>query len=280
MRLTAVILAMGLMMIAGRAAGQVAAGQPDRWRLTGQTVQLPPADPRSMRILAARLSKPYASVNTLGGEGRIYLPANDRVDARWGMVVWISPSNDDDLLGATYRRVFQRLRLIVITPLSAGNEVPVVRRLSLALRCAEYAKKTYTLNPQRLYVAGFSGGGRCASWLGVLYPDLFQGAMPICGCDYFRPMPVPNNPGKLWPADYRPPPGNLLRLAKKNVRFALLTAQYDDNRLQTKTLYTHGFLRDRFEHVTYLEAPNLGHEPPLAGWIERGIRAMEGNQGK
>ncbi|MCC7408721.1 MAG: hypothetical protein IT442_11665 [Phycisphaeraceae bacterium] len=279
MRLTVptIILTAGLMAIAGHAAGQVA-GQPDRWRLTDQTVQLPPADPRSMRILAARLGKPYASVNTLGGESRIYLPADGRVDARWGMVVWISPSNDDDLLSATYRRVFQRLRLIVITPLSAGNEAPVARRLSLALRCAEYAKKTYELDPQRFYIAGFSGGGRCASWLGVLYPDLFRGAMPICGCDYFRPMPVPNNPGKLWPADYRPPPGNLLRLAKKNVRFALLTAEHDANRLQTKTLYSQGFLRDRFEHVTYLEAPNLGHEPPLAGWLERGLAVMEGDR--
>lgn len=276
--MTAAFLVMCL--TAGTAhADEPADAQPDRWRLTGQTVQLPPADPRSMRILAIRLKKPPDSISMLGGQARIYLPADGQVDRTWGLIVWISPADNDEL-PAAYRRVFQRLKLIVITPLDAGNNVSVTDRLSLAVRSAEYASRTYPFERRRLYVSGFSGGGRCASWLGVLYPDLFQGAMPICGCDYFRPMPVPNNPGKLWPADYRPPPGNLLRLAKKNVRFALLTAQYDDNRLQTKTLYTHGFLRDRFEHVTYLEAPNLGHEPPLAGWIERGIRAMEGNQGK
>lgn len=247
----------------------------DRWRLVGQTIQLPQADPRTMRVLGARLGQAPGNISSLGGEARLYLPADGAVDVKWGLIVWISPYNDDEL-PETYRRVFQRLKLIAIMPLGAGNEVAVARRLGLALRCAEYATKTCTLDPQRIYVAGFSGGGRCASWLGVLYPDRFRGAMPVCGCDYFRPVPVPNNPGKLWPADFRPPPRNVLNLAKKNVRFALLTAEHDANRLQTKTLYSQGFLRDHFEHVVYLEAPNLAHEMPLAGWLERGVAVMEG----
>jgi len=272
--MTTVFLAMCLATVAAR-ADEPTDTQPDRWRLTGQTVELPPADPRSMRILAIRLKTPPDSISVLGGQARIYLPADGQVDRTWGLIVWISPANEDEL-PATYLRVFKRLRLIVISPLDAGNSVPTAGRLSLAVRCADYAARTYRFERRRLYVSGFSGGGRCASWLGVLLPEMYRGAMPICGCDYFRPIPVPGSPGKFWKTDFRRPTRSVLDQAKKNVRFVLLTSEHDDNRQQTRTTCTAGFMPDGFQHVTYLEAPEKAHEMPLAGWLERGIRALDG----
>ncbi|MCC7145675.1 MAG: hypothetical protein IT443_04450 [Phycisphaeraceae bacterium] len=250
--------------------------KPSSSRLVSQTVYLGKADPKLTRMLTARLGrameKPPENSESSGATARLYLPAVEPVSPPWGLIVWISP-HDDEELPPTYLRVFKRLKFIAICPQNAGNNQNVIQRLTLALQAAEYARGRYSIDPKRVYVAGFSGGGRCASRLGVIYPDLFQGAIPICGCDYFRPIPVPGQPGKRWDADYRPPPPNLLMQARKESRFVLVTADHDGNQPQTAATFKLGFLKDRFEHVTYLQVPEKGHEPILAGWLEKALAA-------
>ncbi|HEV8608386.1 MAG TPA: PHB depolymerase family esterase, partial [Tepidisphaeraceae bacterium] len=133
----------------------------------------------------------------------------------------------------------------------------------------------YDISPNRIFISGASGGGRVSSMLGVCYPDIFKGGMYIIGCNYYREMAAPNAGGQVWRRGYAPPPGEILIQAKKNVSHVLLTGEKDGNREQTKIYYENGFKKDGFLHVTYLEVPGMGHQPPNSEWFERGLAAME-----
>ena len=43
--------------------------------------------------------------------------------------------------------------------------------------------KRYAVDPQRVFVSGFSGGARVAMRLALAYPDLFRGALMDAGSD-------------------------------------------------------------------------------------------------
>jgi poly(3-hydroxybutyrate) depolymerase len=134
-------------------------------------------------------------------------------------------------------------------------------------------KKLYEIDANRVYISGVSGGGRISSMLGVCYPDVFKGGIYIVGCNYFREMTAPNTGGKVWHRGYAQPPADLFNQAKKNVSHVLLTGETDMNREQTKEYYEKGFKKDGFLHVTYIEVPGMGHQPPNSEWFEKALLA-------
>jgi poly(3-hydroxybutyrate) depolymerase len=170
--------------------------------------------------------------------------------------------------------VLDKHHLIWISANRAGNSRSVMVRLGLALDAAANMKTRYSIDPDRIYVAGGSGGGRCASMLGVSCPDVFHGGVYIIGCDYFREIPT-GEPNKIWPRSYSQPSPRLLGFAKQRSRHVLLTGEQDMNRPQTKANFEQGFRRDGFEHVEYLEVPGMGHRLPPADWIEKAVQFLD-----
>jgi predicted peptidase len=53
--------------------------------------------------------------------------------------------------------------------------------MRLALEVLEHVKKTYSIDAERVYVAGQSVGGFAAWNLVAEYPQLFAAAIPVCG---------------------------------------------------------------------------------------------------
>jgi predicted esterase len=192
----------------------------------------------------------------------------------WGLFVWVSPGGRGNLHEG-WRDVLQKHKLVWIGPNKIGNERAIWCRMGLAIDAVHNMKKIYNIDPNRVYIAGASGGGRISSMLGVCYPDVFKGGMYIIGCNYYREMTAPNTGGKVWHRGYAPPPAEILNQAKKNVSHVLLTGETDGNREQTKIYYEQGFKKDGFLHVTYIEVPGMGHQPPNAQWFEKGLLAME-----
>jgi len=204
----------------------------------------------------------------------LYLPPPDDSGEPWGLLVWISPFETGGMPEA-YRPILDRHRLIGVSPLDAGNERNLAHRLGLALDAAHNVMAQYDIAPDRVYVAGFSGGGRCSSWLAMNWPDVFPGAIPTCGCDFYRPMKVPDQPGKFWRATFHAPLAPQLLAARTRSRFVLLTGEQDTNRLQTHTIFTQGFQRDGFRYATYMEVPGLGHAPAPPEWFEKAIIELD-----
>ena len=208
---------------------------------------------------AIREQDPDAGEYVLAEETfQVLVPESYAPGEGWGVLAWISPiAFGGSLRPATLEALAAR-KLIWVGANHAGNERPIWDRTWLALDALHNMRAFYDLDPERFYVGGYSGGGRAASRIGVLYPDAVAGAWSLYGCDYFREVPVPERPGARWPAKYPRPPAKELRRVQKETRFVLVTGPRDFNFTQTRATRDQ-MLEDGFEHVTYLEIPGADH---------------------
>jgi pimeloyl-ACP methyl ester carboxylesterase len=163
--------------------------------------------------------------------------------------------------------------LLWIGSVNSGNDrEPVVQRIMLAIDAVGEMMRRYRIDESRVYVAGLSGGGRMASQAAMAFPDVFSGAMPIAGVDYYRQVPVPNTEYQ-YRAFARPGP-ELLRKLLTESRLVLVTGEKDFNKPQTEVVYR-AMVADRFRHAHYLEQPGLGHANPDAEWFDKALALLD-----
>lgn len=192
----------------------------------------------------------------------LVVPESYQPDVPHGLLVWVSPSPIGGASRPDLLRELALRRLIWVGANDAGNERPRWVRFALALDAAHNLAKHYRIDPERIYIAGYSGGGRISSVLSVVYPEVFRGGLFMVGCDWFRPLPIPDRPGTHWPVLYPKPGKHDLDLAKSRNRYVFLTTERDFNRIQTREVF-HAFEREGFAHTTYLEVPGIGHYGPV-----------------
>lgn len=222
------------------------------------------------------LRVPDASGYDIGGESfQIYIPEIDPPAAGYGLLVWISPTGFGGFLRPGMEEVFERHALIAVGADGAGNPRAVWDRWGLALDAVMGLRDLFPVDSDRVYVAGYSGGGRVASGLATHYPEVFSGGFSWFGVDHFHDLPVPDRPGKLWPRDFQKPSPDALRRAREESRFVLLTGEKDFNRSQTLAVFEH-LQRDGFRHLTLFDIPEATHYFGVpADWMERGIEALD-----
>ena len=202
---------------------------------------------------------------------RVILPKNEETNQALGLLVWISAENNarvsEDLVAQLAAH-----RLLLVSPLKAGNDRHPLDRFRLALDGACNMCRLYPVDTKRIYVGGFSGGSRIASMLGVAYGDLFAGTLCICGVNFYLDVRGPG--GEQYPGTFIPDPGALAR-AKQVGRFALITGETDPNRPSTKVLAQTGFRLEGFNRVLYLEVPGMGHAIPGAASLKQALDFLE-----
>jgi hypothetical protein len=203
----------------------------------------------------------------------VYVPPAYDGKEPYGLVVWVSFGGGGVVADKTWIDVLNRRKLIWIGPNMAGNSRYWPVRVGLSLDAAANIKSLYRIDEKRVYSAGFSGGGRAASMLGIGFPDVFTGGCYICGCDFYRDVPLAE-PGRFWQRNFFPPPQPVFKLAKTNSRHVLVTGEGDTNQDQMECNYK-AFINDGFQHVTVFEVPRLGHRTPDAKWFEKAIDALD-----
>ena len=118
----------------------------------------------------------------------------------------------------------------------SGNTRLPWNRVGLALDAAYNAARYYEIDPERVYVGGYSGGGRIATALTLFYPEVFRGGLFVYGVDFYRRISVPDRPGSDWLPWFPVPPKATLSQLRDDSRLVLLTGDRDFNRLQTETV--------------------------------------------
>ncbi len=230
-------------------------------RYGGEPEEIAAADPRQ------------GSYDLSAESFELFVPESYAPERPHGVFVWLAPIPFGGFTSPELAEVLAARRLIWAGANRAGNRRATWNRVGLALDAVHNLERLFSIDRRRVYVAGYSGGGRLASSLSMLFPEVFSGAFPQFGCDYFEPVAVPDRPGALWPARF-PPPRDLARL-KREGRFVLLTGERDFNRSQTWAI-SERMLRDGFERVTYLEIPSADHYHGFdREWFERGIEALD-----
>lgn len=202
---------------------------------------------------------------------RLVIPKTYSHKARWGLFVYINADASANIPGE-YAAILEKHKLIAVSPYKSGNERNLFDRFRLAIDANFNLTRRFNIDPDRVYVSGISGGARVASMLAVAYADLFSGAIPFCGVNFYTD--IPSDPGKAWPPDYIPVEP-ALKIAKSEGRFVLVTGEKDFNLKNTKAVYELGFKKEGFKHALLLEVPGLGHQPPSAEWFEKGLDFLD-----
>jgi pimeloyl-ACP methyl ester carboxylesterase len=116
--------------------------------------------------------------------------------------------------------ILNRNSTILVTAANSGNDAPTLdRREPLALLAAHNILTQYPVDPQQVYIGGFSGGARVALRLALGYPDLFHGALLNAGSD------------PVGTADVPLPPADLVRRFQESTRLVFLTGERDQENL-------------------------------------------------
>ena len=203
---------------------------------------------------------------------QLLVPKTHRAEEPWGVFVWISPS-DSARVPQEWEAVLARRRLLFVGALKAGNSRNILDRIRLAVCASAGMRERFTIDERRVYVSGFSGGGRVASMLGVAYADMFTGVASFMGVNFYTDLPSADAK-KLYPPQFIPDE-QVLEIAKRRSRFALVSSEKDFNRADTRIVWEQGFKKEGFPTVAYLEVPGIGHSLPPAEWLEKALQFLD-----
>ena len=194
----------------------------------------------------------------------------------WGLFIWIS-AGDAPTIPADWEPVLAARKLLFVGAFKSGNPRSIFDRVRLAVDANIGMRRKFNVDGRRVYVSGFSGGARVASMIGVGYGDMFSGAIPFMGVNFYTELPA--GEGKKFNVSYLPD-DEVLELAKKKCRYVLVTGEKDFNRMNTRSAHEHGFKKEGFANVLYLEVPALGHALPGAKTLEQGIEFLDVGKGR
>jgi predicted esterase len=190
----------------------------------------------------------------------IYVPADS--GRRYSLLVFVSPWPRAEV-PAQWIAALDRHDMILVTAARSGNDADAMdRREPLALLAAHNVMAQYAVDPQRVYIGGFSGGSRVALRLALGYPELFHGVLLNAGSD------------SIGNADLPLPPAELFRQFQDSMRLVYVTGERDDAHLVDDTHSRQSLAKwCVFDVDTQTEA-RASHEPADASAFARALDAL------
>lgn len=187
------------------------------------------------------------------------------------LFVWISATDGGGMQGQL-RESLQKRGFIYVGANETGNEIWPPIRFRAAIDAVFNLKKLYNIDPKQIYIAGNSGGGRCASEVSITYPDVFTGGgFYVIGCNFWDRLPT--DKGGFYPGFLPKRDKKLFDLAKMHY-YVFLTGSDDFNRDGTiKAYYAYG--KNGFKNCFYNETNGLGHNTPPAEDIEKAFAFID-----
>lgn len=162
---------------------------------------------------------------------------------------------------AQWQTVCRQAGVAFAGPYDAGNDCPAPRRIRIVLDVLDDVRRRMPIDPDRTYVAGFSGGARVACGIAFALPELFGGAAVACGAESLR--------NESW----------LRRRVADRLSVALLTGETDFNRGELER-FRGPVLSAVGVRTKVWVVPKLGHAVPDAArlaeafrWLEEGVSA-------
>lgn len=131
---------------------------------------------------AAKLPRDYDSTQQ---SYQLFVPKQYAKEKAWPLVVFISPGDQPTGFSA-WQKPCESRSMLFCSPYKAGNNCPPVQRVRIVLDMLDDVRRTYHIDPEQTYLAGFSGGGRMACAIGFALPEYFGGVIPVCGTN---PLP-------------------------------------------------------------------------------------------
>jgi hypothetical protein len=185
----------------------------------------------------------------------MYVPESYDPDIPAGLMVYISPS-DSGWTPKGWRTVLDDENLIWISANASGNEVMVAKRMIYAVLAPQIAAAAYKIDTDRVYLSGFSGGGKVSGMVAIDFANLFRGAIYICGAE-----------NRIDEAS------ELISQVKKN-RYVFLTGSEDFNRDLTYKIHR------RYEtagvpNIELIKVPRMSHSNPNTLYFRKAVNYLD-----
>jgi hypothetical protein len=165
-------------------------------------------------LARARAGLSAQPIDLAGERFAVYVPPT-APPGGYGLMVFVPPWPEAKL-SAGWGPVLDRYGLIFVSAARSDNETSALaRREPLALLAEQNIVRRYRVDPERIYIAGFSGGSRIAMRLALGYPDVFRGALLNAGAD------------PIGDGDIALPPKDLFAQFQQSSRLVYLTGQRD-----------------------------------------------------
>ena len=187
---------------------------------------------------------------------QLYVPETYDANNPAGVVVYVSPTQKGGP-PRTWNQPLGDKNLIWIGANDSGNRVGVGKRMFLAMLAPKVLAREYALDSNRIYVAGFSGGGKTASRVAVARPEVFRGGIYIAGAE-------------AWGTTTPPPKLDIIR---QNYH-VFLTGTSDFNERLTRRVYA-SYNAAGVENCELIVVNRLGHELPGRRVFVRAIEYLD-----
>ena len=189
----------------------------------------------------------------------VYQPTAQPPPHGFALLVFVPPWQDARLPPG-WAVVLERLGAVFITAARSGNdENPLGRRVPLALLAAAEARRRFPIDPERIYVGGFSGGSRIALRLALAYPDVFRGVILDAGSD---PIGTPQVPL---------PPPDLFALFQAQTHLVYITGERDSDHLADDAHSIRSLHEWCVANVDEAVQPHVLHEIALPGALSQAL---------
>jgi dienelactone hydrolase len=122
----------------------------------------------------------------------VFVPENYDPANPAGVLVFINSRNSGNI-EPEWKAVMERFNLIYIGANESGNEIDVPQRVAYAILAPRVIHNSHAIDPERIYVSGFSGGSRVASMVATEYNRLFKGAIYNSGANFWGEAAAPRH---------------------------------------------------------------------------------------
>ena len=166
----------------------------------------------------------------------------------YALLVFVPPWQDARA-PAGWGPVLDREGMIFVSAARSGNdESAVARREPLALIEAANIVRRYKVDPERIYVGGFSGGARIAMRIALAFPDVFRGALLDAGSD------------PIGAGDIPLPAAELMSRFQESTRLVYVTGARDAPSLTLEAESTHSMEQNCVYDIDRRTPPWSGHD--------------------
>jgi len=192
----------------------------------------------------------------------LYVPT-EKPARGYGLLVWVSPLDGAGMpLG--WSPILEQRGVIFVTAARSGNDTsPLGRRIPLALTAAANVVRKYPIDPNRIWIAGFSGGSRIAERMALAYPDVFSGAILDGSSDVIGSADVP-----------LPPRDNFERLLDRT-SIVFSTGQDDEYNTSDAKRVVSSLREHCFDRLAIEVRPHEGHEMMKAASLAKAIEFLD-----
>ncbi|MCZ6890062.1 MAG: hypothetical protein O7H39_16370, partial [Gammaproteobacteria bacterium] len=177
-------------------------------------------------------------------EWAVFVPRSYDATTAAGLMVYVSPAPSGQVPPA-WRTPIADHNLIWIAANNSGNDVAAGKRGTYALLGRLIADQMYRIDKARIYVSGFSGGGRIASIVAAEHADLFNGAIYNSGANFLADAEQSH-----------------LDFMRRN-RYVFISGTGDFNLRDTRLVHN-SYKNAGIENIKLIVINGMGHENPDA----------------